>query len=94
MLPLLLQQLLLCCTAQHPTHVQCPFLYYRRLQAAEQLSLLQHQFNKLAQDVQRYAELSKQCSAATGTCIAYDGAANQKVRHAAVLELRLPAATP
>lgn len=60
----------------------------RRLQAAEQLSALQQHFNELAQEVQQHTERAKQCSAANATCLAYDGAANQKVRHAAVLEMR------
>jgi hypothetical protein len=58
------------------------------LQAAEQLSVLQHHFNELAQEVQQHAELVKQRSAASATCIAYDGAANQKVCHAAELLLQ------
>lgn len=58
----------------------------RRLQAAEQLSTLQQHFNELAQEVQQHAQRAKQCRAANATCIAYDAAAKQKVRHADVIK--------
>ncbi|WIA29370.1 hypothetical protein OEZ86_011875 [Tetradesmus obliquus] len=57
-----------------------------RLQAAEQLSALQQHFNELAQEVQQHAERAKQCSAANATCLAYDGAANQKAIYCLKLE--------
>jgi hypothetical protein len=82
LMPPLLHQLLLCCSAHNTHHVLLPYCPRRRSQAAEQLSELQHYFNELAQEVQQHAELVKQRSVASATCIAYDGAANQKVYHA------------